>query len=483
MATLPAKLFTGTAVSVVGRVIGTVVSVLTVAVMTRSLVNNLGSDTGVAAYGVYAAVMAFLAIATSLADAGLYLIFTREASRDGADEKALLETAWFLRLITTVIAVGVALFVAFVLPYNNGIKIGVLIGVWGMVFQLGSQLFMGVFQKRLQLLAPALAEVFGRLAQFVAVVIFAYFGGQTMSFLWAFVIGAVATFLINIYFARRLVRFSYWVKPDKKIIRMFVREGWPMAVSLILSMVFFKIDSVMLALMKAPQDVAYYSLAYKVLESLLFFPAMIGGMLLPLFSRVSTKQAVDAKDTLKASGDLYLIGAIPLCFSLWVGAPWIVQFLGGDSFSSAVIPLRVLALALGMLFFGNLFGNLIVAIGEQKKLLYIYAFLTFFNIALNLILIPRFSFYGAAFVTLFTEFLSASLAALVLYRNKLFIGTERTFRVVLAGGLMVTVYLLPISGLLKFPLAISAFIFSLIWLNIFPINKIKNTITGGINEA
>jgi len=465
MAILPARLFTGTIISSVGRVVGTIISILTIAVMTRALTATLGIQEGVQAYGVYAAVMAYLSIVSVFADGGIYVIFTREASRDGADEKRLFETAWVLRLITIIVTFVIALLLAFLLPYSQAIRFGMLVGIWGMSFQLASQLFMGIFQKKLRLWAPAVGEVVGRAVQLLFVFIFGFLGFGINYFILAFVFGTAITFWVNLRSAQKLTNFNIFAKTNKTDLRKMFYEAMPMGISLVLSVIFFKIDSVLLSFLRPASDLAYYALAYKVLESLLFFPAMVGGMLMPIFSRLGTEKAGNISPVVRTSVDLYMIGVIPLCASLWVFASQIIAVLGGTAFSPATPALRILALALGALFFGNLFGNAIVAIGKQKLFIYIYVVLIIFNVTLNLIFIPRYSFIAAAWVTLASEVFSTACAFFVIQQNGIVaFGTKRTPKILLAALLFLTALALPISVTSKTIIALVLYVGSLFWL-------------------
>jgi O-antigen/teichoic acid export membrane protein len=62
-------------------------------------------------------------------------------------------------------------------------------------------------------------------------------------------------------------------------------------------------------------------------------------------------------------------------------------------------------LAVGVIFFGSLFSFGLIALEGQKKLLRISAWGAVFNLAVNFILIPKFSYWAAAATTVLTELL------------------------------------------------------------------------------
>lgn len=483
MGHIPPRILTGTFISSLGRVLGTLFSIATIAIVTRSLVAVSGQEQGVLEYGIYASVFAFLSFVAIFADGGLYLIFTREASKEGADEKKLLETIWLLRILTIALTIIISFTVLYFVPYSLEVKKGVSVAIWGTCFQLGSQLLIGVFQKRLKLFVPAFAEVLSRALQLGLVFFISLFAPSVANFLWAFVASTFIALLINLAGAFKFVPFKVWGRYDKEIVRYTVKEALPMGISLILSIIFFKIDSLMLSIMKPPEALAYYALPYKVLESLLFFPSLVGGMLLPVLSKASSKEIKNVQEPLKAASDWYLIGAIPLTIVLFTVSRWVVLFLGGESFGPSIPVLNILAVALGVLFLGNLYGNAIVAIGKQKLLVLIYSVLAVLNIGLNLVIIPRYSFVGAAWVTLVTEFFSVALAAFVLFRNRIKImGTENTFGIVLSGFLMLALALTSLPVWWRLGLSVAGFGACLFWTRAVTFQSISRLLKAQIHE-
>ncbi len=468
---LPPRLLSGTVVSTVGRVLGTAISIGTIALVTRSLIAHEGPAEGLSAYGAYATVLAYITIIGVVADGGLYVVFTREAAQDDAREAALLEAVWQLRVATILLAAVIAVSISFLLPYSRIVRLGIGIGLFGMACQLVSQLFLGIFQKRLRLATPALAEVVGRTVQFLLAVWAAVTQGGILAFLGAFVGGTAVTCVWNVLGARRFVPFRLQLfsrRTPPRELRRLLREAWPLGLSLIMSVIFFKIDAVMLSILRPPTDIALYALPYKVLESLLVFLAMVGGMLLPTFSKAVSTASRDVATPLQSAFQLYLLFALPCTALLYTLAPRIIDLLGGPAFAASVPVLRILAVTLGLLFFGNLFGTAAIALREQRRLLWMYVLLTITNVGANLIAIPRYSYIGAAWTTLGTELLSVVLAGLIVYRHGVRLhGTATSARILTAGALLIVLLALPLPGLLPVVIAMGGYALTLLWLRAF----------------
>lgn len=448
---LPPRLLSGTVISALGRVVGTAVAILTVSIVSRSLT----AREGVSAYGAYAAVFAFLAAAAALADGGLYLVFTRLAAPlDERREALLLRKVLLLRLLTLGAVLAVVVLVAFLAHYPLDVQRGILIGSVGTAAQLLTQPTLGVFQKRIRMLAPAISDIAGRAVTLALAAVVAWRGGTVLAFVSAYVGGMCVTLAGNLLAIRRLVPFSAGspsigggtgtTATDALRLRAILREAWPLGLMIVCWFVVFRVDSLLLSYLRPPQDLGWYSLPYKVLESLLFFPAMIGGLLLPVFTR-SAVAVERARAALSEATTLYLVLGIPLVVLLVLAAPWTMQVLGGPAFAPSVPVMQVLSLALGALFFGNLYGNGAVALGAQRVMLGIALALACLNVGVNLYVIPRYSFMGAAWTTLGTEVLSALAAGFVVARRTgRFLPASAHWHVLSAGGVLVMAALLPL---------------------------------------
>lgn len=486
---LPPRLLSGALVSVAGRAVGTALSVVTIGVITK----HLAAAGGVEAYGAYATIFAFLWVVAIAADGGLYLTFTKKAARlHGAEEARLLQVALTVRLGTLFLAIVAVWGIVLLLGYPLLVRQGILLGSFGIAAQLTTQLVLGVFQKRLRMSPPAAGEVVGRGVTLALAVFFAWSHGGILAFVGAFVAGALFTLAWNLHGVRRLlpasflptVRLHGWLLgfPPGTFLetaRSLVREAWPLALLLVCWMIVFRADSILLSYLQPLEELGWYALPYKVLESALFFPAMMGGLLFPVLSR-SASACVDHEGfrrTLAEATDLFLLLAIPAVILLVWLAPSIIHVLGGSAFAPSVPALQILAVALGALFFGNLYGNSAIALGEQRSLLVAAFLLAVVNVAVNLLVIPRFSFIGAAWTTLATEFLSACSAGVIVFRRvgRLPTSAER-WRILCAGGVFLLVVLLPLPTVARALAGVSAYVGALSVLGVLSRERVRSLV-------
>ncbi len=398
-----------TFIATAGRFANTFLGVLAIGIVSRLL--------GVSLYGTYALIFSYGTLWQIAADSGLYLTLTKSLVKDATDRHFLIGHTVGLRLalLLTAFALGIGV-AAYVAPLSSHLLPLVIVAV-GLSFQSLSQLIMGVFQYQAIIWRATIADIGGRLAQIAGLVLITSL--QPSALLeWAagwFTLSAVVTYGINWWLLpapRVLVpRFSWNVWGN------IIVKTWPFALLLILNVIYFRIDIVMLGSMRSAQEVGWYGLAYRIIENGLFFPAMMGGLLLPrLVAAFKNQQSLTICALLKETTHIMaLVGGL-IGIVLWQEAPGIVTVISGPSFAPAGSLLSLLSIALVVMLFGNIAGFGLVAFGREKFLVGLYAVLLLVNITGNYLLIPHFGAVGAAWMTVITEILSTVSAMFVIAR-------------------------------------------------------------------
>jgi O-antigen/teichoic acid export membrane protein len=395
-----------TLASSAGRVIGSVFAIISVGFLTRAL--------GREGFGEYSTVVAYLATFQLIADLGLYTLLTREISQKPTHERELVSYFFTLRLTVAVLVLAVGAGLVFFFPYSSAVKWGAVYAASAFVFLSLTQVVMGVFQKHLQTYKAAIAEVAGRAVQLAFVAAFFFSGGGLFHFLTALIAASFVIFAINLVFVWRLVRFRLAVSFPRW--RAILKTTFPIAVSLVFTLLYFRIDILLLSILKTPDDVGIYSAAYRVLEALIFFPAAFIGVVFPRIAKYAKESPQKLSQLLSLLTDLMTVAVLPAVVGGTLLASTIVSMIGGEDFLISAATLRVLFLAIGIIFYGTLLGNSVVALGLQKKAMWAYAAGFVFNIAANLAVIPRYSYIGAAWTTVATELLVTAYLAFIVYR-------------------------------------------------------------------
>lgn len=424
---LAKKIALNAIVSTGARIINLALSLIIIGFITRYL--------GQAGFGDYATILAFLFFFTVMSDFGLYSICIRDMSRPNADEVSIVNNAFTMRVVFGLIIFSLSPFIVRLFPYSNNIKLGVLIGAFGFWFLSSNAILISVFQKHLRMDKVAISEVLGRLSQFSLVSFFIWQDKGFLFIVLALVIGALIHLSLNLFFVRKIIPLSFRFNFD--IWLDILKKSIPLGLASIFTMIYFKLDTLMLSVIRSSVDVGIYGLAYKVLESLIFFPAMLVGLIMPLLSRYAFSAREKFIDIGQRVINILLIFIVPLLIGVILLSKRIVVLIGGDEFILSAGVLNILIIATGIIFLEVLFSNIIISIEKQKLLVYIYAIGLMINLVTNFIFIPRYSYYGAAGTTLLTELIVALMMLLMIYKSiKLTFSFKTVFKNIIAGLVM-----------------------------------------------
>jgi len=328
--------------------------------------------------------------------------------------------------------------------YENDLKIGILIAAGAILFSTMSLLMNGIFQKRLAMDKVALVEFLGKIFQ-VSIVIFVVradlgFLAIASTLLAALSFNAITVFLLS----RRFIKFS--PKIDIIFWKNFLHESLPMGITAIITFSYFKMDTILLSLLQSNSDVGIYNVAYKVMENLIFFPAMLVGLILPLLSRFIYTKRNHFEEIANKTFKVFMIIVIPIVIGTWFLSNDIIRIVSGNTFTESAPVLRILIFALACIFFGNFFNMLLVVGNAQKKLMQTLFFVAIVNILLNLFLIPRFSYQGAAYSSLATEMFVVILTSFLVYKYIHYVPSFESFWKILLSGFMMALILFILSS-------------------------------------
>lgn len=411
---LSRKIAYNTLVSAGARIISIALALINIGLITRYL--------GISKFGDYTLVLVFVYIFSIFADLGLYSLLTREISRENADEKKITSNIFTLRLVASGVFLSLAPVAGYFFPYSSFVKTGLILGAIMYFFLSLAQVITGVFQKYLKMDKVALAEFFSKITQVGFVILFVKLNLGFFAILAASVVAGFVNFAVMFKSAKKYINFGldfdfgYW----KKILK----TAFPIAVSLVFTLLYFKIDAVFLSLKiinrSSPDlaaDVGIYGVGYRVLESIIFFPAMFLGLVMPLLSKYVFLDKIRFQRIFQKTLDILLITATPLLVGGMFLAEPLIILVAGPEFKDSAQVLRILLFAVWMIFVANLFGNTIIALNKQKKSAWIYFAGAVFNIGTNLVFIPKYSYLGAASTTVATEILVTVLLFLVIIKN------------------------------------------------------------------
>lgn len=420
-------------VSSVSKILSTILALVAVGFITR----YLGKD----GFGDYATVLAFLSFFSAVSDLGLYQLSTREISREGANSEQVMGNVFAMRMLSSLAVFAISPVLMLFFPYSEPVKLGIVVIAGSFVFSSGYQVLNGVFQKHLAMDKVAVSELLGKIVQLgvviVAVRLSLGFGWIVASMLF----NGIVSFALVFFWSKKYVTLSF--RFDIAYWKKFLRNSYPIGISSLVVFVYFKMDTILLSMMKTSSEVGIYNAAYKVLENISFFPAMIIGLIFPIMSQHIHSDKKRFLDISNKTIKVFILLVIPLVVGTLFLSEGVIRLIGGIGFDESANVLRMLVFALAAIFFSNFFNAMLIAGNMQKRLMAVLSLAAGLNVALNLALIPRYSYDAAAAVSFLTEAFVAVAGGLVAYRSLGYrISVERISRILLSGIFMAFVLFL-----------------------------------------
>lgn len=389
----------GIFISTVSQIIGRVATLVFALISIKLITNYLGT----AGTGEFNTITTYINFFIVIADLGLFSVTVREIAKNPDKEKKIISNVLYLRIVTALIACAVAAIIVFSTDYSDTIKNGVLFALGFLFFNLLSSVYDIVLQYRLHMQYSALAEFISKIISLLALFLIIRLHGDFLWIVFTTSISGFAIYLFKWYFAKKYISFS--PKFNKEISSWIMRAAIPLGAVFIVNNLFFKIDTLILFAIKGAAAVGIYSVAYKVLEVTIFVGSYFASSLKPMLSKHIDGDQEALRSVLRKAITIMIAISLPITIVGIVFAQEIIIFLSNADFASGSSALILLALSLPVIYLDALLGEVLVAKDARRLLINISIIVLTFNLVLNIIMIPIFSFMGAAFVTLISEIL------------------------------------------------------------------------------
>ncbi len=402
MTNLIKKVVLNTGLHTLGKFGASIMGVLIVAILTRYL--------GVEGFGAYTTIFAYLFFFAVLSDLGLYVITVNELGRSKFGEEHFFNNIFSLRFISALLLMLVACVLVWIFPYSDIIKLGVAVASFSVFLNLIDQIVVAFFQNKIKMKRVAVAELVGKTLTLVLVALFIYLDKGLLWVLVASVLGFAGNLIINLHYLTKYIRLNF--EFDFKIWREIIIKSWPVALTTVFSLVYFKADTLFLSFL--PINPAYassnemavgiYGAPYKILEVLIAWPAIFMGLVSPLLSKDwRDKKIHNFKSKFQKAFDGLSIIIWPMIIGTLVLADPIIRLIAGAEFRSSALVLQILIWAVGIIFLTHLTTYAIIAIGKQRQIIKFYLFAAVMAVVGYVWLIPKFVYLAAAGVTIVVE--------------------------------------------------------------------------------
>ena len=356
---------------------------------------------GPASFGELNYALALVGMFSVVATLGIDNNIVRDLVKDPDRQSEILGTAFRMKVAGAVLSAIACVYAVSILRPDNQQTIWlVAILSAGMLFlalEAISLWFQSQVQSKYTVYAKNLAYVSGALIRIGLILNEA----PLIAFAWAGLIESclAGLGLLTVYYLKRGCLPTAWTASFSRM-KVMLREGWPLLLSSVSSMLYLRLDMIMLGEMSGDHAVGIYGAATRLSEVWYFLPMAAMSSLQPsLVSAREQSREIYYKRLFQIYG---LMSAVSIAVSLvvMVSAGSLIELLYGVEYKDAGPVLALHVWASIAVFLGVASSQYLIIENYQKLSFYRTTIGLICNIMLNYFLIPRYGAMGAAIATL-----------------------------------------------------------------------------------
>jgi O-antigen/teichoic acid export membrane protein len=375
---------------------------------------------GVAEFGRYTYSISFTLLFTVIADFGILTIFTREAARTPGRVRVLLAQVIPVKLGLAAATLAGTLGVSWAMREPREILLLVSIATLAMLINSVAFLFENLLKSsgRAGIAGGSAVAQSATAIALGAVLLFSGLGAVAgaLAYLAASLVHLVAAAAWSRDLWSRRAQtpgaISPWNGPAA-----LLWDAAPLALSGAFIVLYFRADSVLLNIIHGPQATGLYGSVYRFFEAFVMLSAAYRSVLFPVMARAADGPAESLGVLCRKSLRLHLMFTVGVAVFFTFQARAIVQVLLGPAYAEAAPALAILMWSLPCAFMADTVLHLLAAQRRQSVSARAITVTALFNIAANLIAIPRLSIVGAAITTVLSEALCFTLLFLAFSRS------------------------------------------------------------------
>jgi PST family polysaccharide transporter len=361
-------------------------------------------------FGDLSYALAFVTLFVPLTTLGLTNIVVRDLVREPRAKEEILGTAFLLRLAGGVISVAVILVVISIIRAEDAL-VRMLTGVVaiGIVFQAFDTIdiwFQSEVQSKYAVYSRFVALVLANAVKIVLILR----GAQLVAFAWVavFEMAVTAAGFVVAYHARGFSITAWRVRLSRA--RNLLGQSWMLMLSGALTLIYLKIDQVMLGEMSGREEVGIYSTAVRISEIWYFVPMAISMSVFPALIRSRDMGREIYEKRLQQLYDFLVWLALCVALVMTFLASPIVRLLFGEAYAGGGPILAIHVWAGIFVFMKSALARWLLNEGLLRFLFLSNSIGAVVNIVLNLFLIPKYGGVGAAIATVISYAAAGYLA-------------------------------------------------------------------------
>lgn len=377
------------------------------------LAHTLGAE----GLGDYGFMLLYTNLFAMIVDAGLNTLYVREAAKAPESRQELLSALMLIKLVLSAVMICLILLVTRILSAAGRLDLAsgdfTSLTLFTLYWVLNStiDLVNAVYVEQQKLAYDAAINLGHRALGAVLGIVLVLAFGNVLAVSVSYLAGAAISLIVTSAVVSSRFEVRPWPRLGTGRVRHLLRESFPLTFSLLFSFSYFHIDVAMLKMFTSKAVVGWYVASFRILEVTMLLPGAAAMVILPHFARLFVR---DKEELVVVSGHLIRLlfaTGFFVSFILATLAGRFIAIFGKDFGPDSQLALQILVWTVPLIYVDYVLIYLLVASGHQMKNVVAALFCTILNVSLNYLLIPAYSYKGAAFATVVTQILLMVLSA------------------------------------------------------------------------
>ncbi len=367
-------------------------------------------------FGAFSLIFGILGMLSMVTDMGLGRIAVSMLIDDAEQRPRTAGSYILLRTSLGVLGYALAVGIVAVGGYGTITIQAAAVAAFTVVFDTIASAYSVIYQVSERMAIPSIGTVLGAGSQMLVVSILITGDAGLVQFMIPAVVASAVNMTVRIVGVHRIMRPRFIV--DLGLWGHLLKEAIPISVGNAMTTLYYRIDVIMLSQLATLAAVATYSVAYKFVDIVNMIPWAISTAALPVLVRYWPQDpkgfdrvVLQVCRLLAAIGGLISAGFIAL-------AQDVVPLLYGQEYANAANAAKVVVVSQCVSFAAAAALLILIAAGNHRRFPWIATGGLAFNVGVNFVMIPRYSYMGAAWTTLATDALMGVAMWWEVYRTK-----------------------------------------------------------------
>lgn len=378
--------------------VGQIITIISTYLYTIYSARYLGAE----GFGILSFAIAFTGVSCLIVDLGMNVLATREVSRNNLLAGKYIGNMIFVKIILSIFTLALTVIVINYLKYPSNVVQVVYLITLSTIFTSFSSTFTSIFQAFQKMKYISIGKIMSNVFMLTGTLIAI---NKNLDLLFFGLIYCIVSLFLLVYsfYACSTNFLTPKIEFDLKFCKRLLKESMPFWMTSVFTFIYFRIDIIMISMMKGNVEVGWYAAPYRLIDGLAVIPALFMTVMFPVFSKcyVSSKKLLDL--AFRKSFKYLIIIAIPIGIGTTILASDLIAVFYGTEYEPSVSALKILIWASVLSFINWTPATMLNSTNEQRGLMVITCIGAFFNLILNYLLIPSLSYNGAGLATVITE--------------------------------------------------------------------------------